>query len=126
MRARVPTQITARVTWLPRGVCQDPPPAPRKPKKTPTVAAASHVRGRYFVSSNRLFLLSSASGFHAWHARAFVSSHRDNQQSLWFSVLATFVTALRYALYTHGRSKIHLQHIICANHSPAKFAVGHR
>lgn len=40
--------IAARVTWPPRGVCQDPPPTTRKPKKRLAVGAVSHVRGRFF------------------------------------------------------------------------------
>jgi hypothetical protein len=48
-RAGVPGEIVAWVTCPPRGVCQDPPPTPRKRKETPSVGADSHVRGRYHL-----------------------------------------------------------------------------
>jgi hypothetical protein len=56
-RAGVPGQIVAGVTWPPRGVCQDPPPTPRKPKKRRAVGANSHVRGRFLLLKQQTVFL---------------------------------------------------------------------
>ena len=63
-RAGVLGLIAARVTWPPRGVCQDPPPTPRKPKKRLAVRAVSHVRGRFFHLKQQTPFL----GFRACHS----------------------------------------------------------